>query len=600
MSEIGRIGVIFWSLLGGAVVAQRQPATDRAAAFRPMFTLEPLTQSFSGRPGDVLSFRMTATPRGSDTRLEILPVSIRQRHDGQMIPMFDGGDGSVEIITPTRVDATADRPVTIEGLIRIPRDRTVRTHSFGVVVRDRGVSRTTDTQTRNVAANLRFVTQYMARFDVTASGVRDEGARRMVISDLDVIAADGRPMITAELENPTSATRWVELRADLRPRGNRRTVGGAPDNRTVDAADPGLTDIPLSLWCNRRREADGENRVRILPRTTVRIGGFVPVAVPAGTYDADTSILDDGRKAVDHRQTVNVTPEAFPAQDVLIRTVGGVSIEPVQLALSNVRPSGPRSRDAGIDEPPTSRRLTVTLQNGADTEADIRLAILAGIDGEGSDGEGSDGEGSDGEGSDGGPSSTPPDLNADPKRIRVTPDAMTIPPGRRRRSTLSLRGTTRHAAHRYATLLIGIRQDDASGERIVRLPIMIHGTTPPPPSAELDPPELTFDPDTQTPLIAAAVSNTSSTHLPMVARVLMRSPAGVVTEIQGGFSRWLPPAHRDRILFRPPAALAPGQYQCRVELQVDGSIVASERVLSYDPTPPTTRTARRRQRSDHR
>ena len=577
--------MVFWLLLGGVVFAQRQPATDRAAAFRPMFTLEPLTQSFSGRPGDVLSFRMTATPRGSDTRLEILPVSIRQRHDGQMIPVFDGGDGSVEIITPTRVDATADRPVTIEGLIRIPRDRTVRTHSFGVVVRDRGVSRTTDTQTRNVAANLRFVTQYMARFDVTASGVRDEGARRMVVSDLDVIAVDGRPMITAELENSTSATRWVELRTDLRPRGSRRTVGDASDNRTVDAVDPGLTDIPLSLWCNRRREPDGDNRVRVLPRTTVRIGGFVPVAVPAGTYDADTNILDDGRKAVDHRQTVNVTPEAFPAQDVLIRTVGGVSIEPVQLTLSNVRPSGPRSRDAGIDDHPTSRRLTVTLQNGSDTEADIRLAILSGIDAEGSDG---------------GPSSTPPDLNADPNRIRVTPDAMTIPPGRRRRSTLSLRGTTRHAANRYATLLIGIRQDDARGERIVRLPIMIHGTTPPPPSAELDPPELTLDPDTQTPLIAAAVSNTSSTHLPMVARVLIRSPAGIVTEIQGGFSRWLPPTHRDRIHFRPPAALASGQYQCRVELQVEGSIVASERVLSYDPTPPKTRTARRRQRSDRR
>ena len=533
MSRPSPLVILLSLVVTSSLASAQNGVTPVRARYTTGFNIEPLVHQLVGRSGDVLQFSFTATSRRRDTNIELLPVTLEQRSGGQIDFQFSSAaDSMLTFVTPTRMPLSADNPVTIDGLITLPRRDARGSYLFGAIIRDLGVDAGNATEIESdSAASLKFVTQYLVRIEVEVSDVRDGRSRDVKIDNIRIEPFDGRPRLMADLTNPTGSPMRLTAGGSIRSQRSTRRI----------------RPFGLSMPINTNAQGQDRFNILVLPQTTIQIAGLLPSVIGSGDHDARIELSQDGRAISHFEQTLSVRADRFPSQRYLVGELeNGIAITPAQIELSRAR--GGR------------RRLSLTLENPTDAPADIRMAILPGYDAE----------------------PVSPEAGViDPAidnagDILLSPTTVNLPPGRSRTISMTLRSGGSPQPIQTATLMIGGRLRGDTGEYLRKLPIVVVDTDVAKPEVTLSPPRFVATADGLR--FEADVTHRSGGHLPLVARLLIRS-ADQNMELQGGFDRWLLPGRQVTLPFDLTSPLPPGNYELTCQLQVAGQTQSTTRKI---------------------
>lgn len=515
--------------------------------FDPRFRIEPLVQKLSGRMGDVLTFSFEATSKERPTRIEVIPVALKQLSNGQI--SFDETletSDQIQLVSPNRMTLSAGQTVPVEGLIQIPARDAASNGLFGILVRDLGENDLAPTN-RNVGAGaqVKFVTQYLVRLEVDVENARTENARRLVLSDVQVESRDGRPHLRARLSNPTGTPFILSASARFYSRYTRER----------------MRPFGLTMPCRANSEGADRYEIMILPHSEIDLVEFVPSAVTSGRYQIDLD-LNRGDSTVKH-EVIDLVIDAntYPAQTVMIAELDNrLTISPAQIELSQIRGG--------------NRRISLNLRNPTDRAAKIQLNVIPGVDIPGVD----QTVAPDASVDQAGDANRPPGaFDANAKDIIVQPSTLTLSPGRSRKVSVTLRSAKSTEPVQLATLDVQTRLDGRPETIKRRLPIAIVRGTGAIASAELS--QIRFSDGDDSPRFLVDVANLGNRHLPLIARLVITGQSGTRQEIQGGFSQWLLPGETSAIEFPLPESLAPDTYELRCEVQVAGEVESIRQII---------------------
>ncbi|HBE66990.1 MAG TPA: hypothetical protein DDW52_02470, partial [Planctomycetaceae bacterium] len=377
------------SSLSSISSAQRQVTVTQT--FEPAFRIEPLVHRLEGRRGDVLQFQFRVETKNKDADIEVGLVGLRQERSGQILHDESAVDESVvQLLTPGRYQIKRDKPHIIEGVVKIP-SGDAQFYSYGVLVKDFGKKRDRSSSfdadgNEQTQAGITFITQYVLRLDVEVNGARGQRSESLIIENGQLAVANGLPGVSALIRNPTDSAFEFELKTQIKR---------SPSDRSFK---------PLRMVMPVRQSMETEERyvARILPRSTIRMQEIVPQPLMSGDYSMEVSILADGRTRKKKSFTINANAADFPAQQSMIKYVGGdVYVSPARVELSQLRGG--------------QRRMSLELTNNSEKTQDIRLQALN-------------------------------ERGTPIPGLSVSPSELSLAPGRSRRLSVSLRRTREFTA----------------------------------------------------------------------------------------------------------------------------------------------------------
>jgi hypothetical protein len=517
--------------------------------YDPRFEIEPLVQKLQGRSGDVMAFSVQATSEAKPTRIEVLPVALKQIITGQVT--FDEqaeANDLIQLTSPRIVTLNPDKPEAIEGMISIPSSETASNYIFGVLIRDIGLeNEEQESPDDGAALEIKFVTQYLVRIEVAVTNVRTENARGLVLSNTMLESKDGRPFLRTQLRNPTNSPFVLNSAA------------------RVYSQYTGERMQPLGLTMPCRQSSEGAERYEIivLPNSTIELVEFLPSAVSSGRYKIDLDLKQNDSVVKHEVVDLMIDAKDFPAQAVMIAEMDNrISVSPAQVELSQIRGG--------------NRRISLTVKNPTENAAEIEIGVVSGY-------EASEENSGDG---------LPDGFDADTKDIIVQPAKLTLSPGRSRKISITLRSNQSTTPVQFATLDVRARLDGHAETINKRLPVAIIRDASGTVEAEVK--NLRFSKEGQQFIVD--VNSQGNRHLPLVSRLLIAGQSGLRHEIQGGFSRWLLPNRSTTIEFPIKDGLPPDTYELVCELQVNGRIVEERQIVEVGALVPQSALNGRTQR----
>lgn len=496
--------------------ANNRPGREVAVTetFEPSFSIEPLAIQVEGRPNEVVPFQFTIRSANRTANIEVKPIGLRQELSGQILHNDQASATEhIRMLSQSNLQLRQDEPAKIEGVIRIPQSD-ARHHSFGILVRDIGVATKNSTAlkpdgTPKTEANIQFVTQYVLRIDVQVVNVRGEQIQKLAFSSVEMVPADGRPRLQLLVENPTETTFEFEMRAKLR---------SSPSDRSMK---------PLRLAMPIRSDMESEQRFvgRILGNSKVRMQELLPEAIAGGDYEVDIELLSDDRVVKRSTVKVHVDAQDYPAQEVLIAQVGEFTqVSPSQVELSQLRGG--------------ARRVTVLLKNRSTKETNTIHLKAQTADG------------------------------LELSSISIQPDQITLAPNGSRKISMTLKGQPdAEQAAIYGNLSVQVKSGSKDFEESRKLPLAVLLKKSAHSSATMLP--LQWNGTGKHPAFETIVENTSTTHLPLNARLAIIDEAGRKISVPAGFGRWLMPGEKTKLAFRVDKPLLPGKYMLRCELALE-------------------------------
>jgi hypothetical protein len=351
---------------------------------------------------------------------------------------------------------------------------------------------------------VRFVTQYLLRLEVDVSNGRQENGKELRIESARFVEHEGLPFVEADVVNPTEAVVEFQLSCRLLQSNGKETI-------------PAF-GMALPVRASRQVPARYESTVFGLNR--VRLAAPVPQAVFPGEYRLELESISYRRKGGEASFPVIVRDGDFPAQrSTSVQVADALRITPAQIELSFGRGG--------------NRRLPLSIANNAIEPLDINVAARN-LDG------------------------TPADW------VLISPANLQLLPGRKRNILLAARAAGEPEQHRYGYLRVEV----GSAETVYAmhdLPLALLGRTEIPPNFQTG--SLRWEPDGERPAFVLPIRNQAAVHLPLNGRLTLTDPLGQITEISGGFDRWLLPGQRDEIRFPLHRWLPPGSYHAKVQLQ---------------------------------
>ena len=492
--------------------------------FEPAFAIEPLAHKIEGRAGDVIGFKFKIQSSNRPAKVEVAAIGLRQEMNGQILHVENSEKtDAIKLMTPSSMNLIANTPATIEGVVRMPKGD-AKYHSLGILVRDVGLAdeikpKFNPDGSQQTQAGIRFITQYVLRLDLEVTGVRGEYGNQLVVEDVKMTSFEGRPQLQAMVFNPSDTTFEFELRGQLR---------SSPSDRSMK---------PLRMVMPVRKPVQDETRYvgRILPKTRLRMEELLPEAIGGGNYEADMELLFGGK--VVNRKTLPLEINAldYPAQEVLIAEVDhGLQVSPAQIELSKVRGG--------------SRRITMLLKNNSRETKTIHLKAIGNNDLE---------------------------IGA----VLIQPNEVQLPAASSRKIALTLRtqpSDARAVEYGYVLVEAGSSERDYIVSR--QLPLAVILDDIPEPEISMSP--LQWDPSNPYPCFRTQLENTGQSHLALQSRLTITDESGRRTSIPGGFGRWLMPQSATTLDFRLEAALMPGQYKLRCEVQRQSEPLVLEQVFT--------------------
>lgn len=478
--------------------------------FAPSFQIEPLSHRMSGRTGDALPFTFDLNAE-FDGEIEVMPMGLRQELSGQILHDLDAKTADfVTLVTPTKLQLSANKAATIEGFVRLPKSD-AKHHSVGILVRDLGrdpgltPKRNADGSVATQAA-VKFMTQYVLRLDLDLESARGEGAQQLRLEPPRLISQDGRPRFQLVLSNPTDSTFEFEARARIR---------SSPSDRS---------NKPLRLTLPIRSDIEDESRYvcRILPQSKVRLEEFLPEAIASGMYEVDIEILVGDKAVVKKEFPLPVDAKEFPAQEVLIAQVGeDVQVSPAQIELSQIRGG--------------NRRVTVLLKNSGPHTKSVKVVPKS-------------------------------ESGLELGEISAQPGEVSLAPGASRKISLTLKGQPQASESiRFGYLHVESISTKSTDVEHRKLPLaMVLKKLP---SAELEIAPLVWDGSGEKVGFRTKISHSSVGHIPIDARLSILSESGYRDVVLGGFGKWAMPNSTFPIFFPVENPLSPGEYTLRCEVK---------------------------------
>ncbi|RLS58112.1 MAG: hypothetical protein DWH91_03245 [Planctomycetota bacterium] len=519
----------------GTTAKPAAPAAPRAGqnititeSVRPAFVIDPIVNRIETRPGRTIPVEFGITCESKPVKLEIQRVALTQDENGTIfantkVPPPE----ELEIQTPLAVELQPTEKFVIRGRVRVPNTQSTF-HTFGILVRDAGQltdpSNAPKSDTPRVG--IRFVTQYLLRCDITVQGIRSESAAKLKVSRAELIEVNGIPMAQVYVENPTAGPIEFGLRAQIRHSENS-------ENRPT-----------FPLWMPVRSNTEEPQKFigRILAGARIRMISPLNAAVFPGEYYMESSLVGDNRVLVKVGFPVIVQEGDFPAQGIAtVQAAPGLLVSPSQVELSLQRGG--------------SRTHVVQLENTGTAAVDVQL-VSESIDG------------------------IPADW------VVVRPDSVTLPPGTRRKVSLSFTGTTQVDNHRYSYLRL--KTQGAGADPLETTPVLVaalgRSTSSIP---ELTASPLTWDAREINPAFVVELKNSGTMHFPINGLLILGDEAARPYEVRGGFGKWVLPGGSESIRFKPPANLAPGHYTARLIIPTGEGKEPLEQRLELDLGNPT-------------
>ncbi|MCU0713393.1 MAG: hypothetical protein MUC43_15135 [Pirellula sp.] len=478
--------------------------------FAPSFQIEPLSHRLTGRMGDAIPFTFDLNAEFNG-EIEVMPMGLKQELSGQILHDLGAkAADDVTLLTPSKMQLSANKAATIEGVVRLPKSD-AKHHSIGILVRDLGrdpgltTKRAADGSIATQAA-VKFMTQYVLRIDLDVESARGEGGQQLRLEPPRLISQDGRPRFQMVLVNPTDSTFEFEARARIR---------SSPSDRS---------NKPLRLTLPIRSDIEDESRYvcRILPQSKVRLEEFLPEAIASGSYEVDVEILVGEKAVVKKEFPLPVDARDFPAQEVLIAQVGeDLQVSPAQIELSQIRGG--------------NRRVTVLLKNNGTSNKTVKVA----------------------------PKSA---SGLDLGEISAQPGEVSLAPGASRKISLTLKGQPQSAdSVRFGFLNIESTTGKSPDVESKKLPLaMVLKKMPP---AELEVAPLVWDGSGERVGFRTKISHSSIGHIPIDARLSILSESGYRAVVLSGFGKWAMPNTAFPIFFPIENQLRPGEYTLRCEVK---------------------------------
>lgn len=513
--------------LGSSLFAQNRVTIDNT--FEPSFTVEPLVQRIEGRQGDVLQFQFRVSTQKPTAKIEVSLVGLKQNISGQ-ITHADGAydSDSIQLINPGLHTIAKGNVFSIDGILRIPNSDT-KFFSFGVLVKDLGEqrdrgSRFDENGKELTQAGINFVTQYVLRVDVEVRGARGENIRELQIEQGAVSTFRGLPLVSALINNPTDSTFEFEVKAQLKR---------SPTDRSME-------EMRLVMPIRQSLLTDERFVGRILPHSKIRMQEILYAPLINGEYEIDCEVLANSRKVISESFPVPINLNDFPAQQLMIKHVGGdVYMTPTQVELSQLRGG--------------NRRVMLELQNNSDQTKTIYLACRdsAGIEMSG---------------------------------LKLQPNSLTLQPGRKRRVSLSLvnseslRAGAMNDAVEYGELLVASRDSIQNTIATGSTPLAVM-------FSEIEAPEITLGEAVwwqgkDQPSFRCSVENAGLRHVVLDAELRIEAESsGSRFAIPAGFGRWLLPGESTALEFRLPGPLPPGNYLLTTELRTGQTPIIKKQMI---------------------
>ncbi|MCA9192128.1 MAG: hypothetical protein KDB03_10210 [Planctomycetales bacterium] len=505
--------------------------------FEPAFHIEPLVNRIKAKQGDVVQFQFEVMSVDKDSDIEVLLVGLRQEQTGQVYhdeALVDSDE--IRLISAGRAAVARDVPYLIEGIIRVPSGE-AKFHSYGILVRDFGTSRsrqpTFDPSGKELTtAGINFITQYLLRVDLEIQNARGDNVKELVLESGSVVAAMGKPQIVTVIRNPTASTFEFQIQAQLKR---------SPTDRSFQSAS-------LVMPIRMTTESDERFVGRLLPYSSVFMQQLMSEPVLTGDYQLEVKLQSEGRVIQQKSFAVAVDSADFPAQETQLKQVGsGLYISPTAIEISQARGG--------------TRRISVELMNQSDKPRVIDLSAISSR-------------------------GTPFDV------VQISPDKLTLAPGRSRKISLSLkRNSDRDQAIEYGQLLVSSQDPNQSYDEKSELPLAVTFAEPDPPVVDME--ALRWVGTGKYPSFRAKVTNTGGSHLVLEARLLVIPERGERLELPAGYGQWLMPGESLDLDFRLARPLTPGNYRLICELQNNGvPIIRSETIEVTDFDAASTTASR--------
>jgi hypothetical protein len=479
-------------------------------SFEPAFSIEPLSRKLVGRPGDVMPFEFKIESTKDSSNIEVVPIGLRQEISGQILHDESAKQADMlRLTTPTKMSLEANRPVMIQGVVRIP-SGDAKHYSLGILVRDTGKGDQLQPQfnpdgSRKTQAAITFMTQYVLRLDLTVEGARGEQGRELDIVDTKLVPSEGRPRLQTMVRNPTDTAFEFEIRSRLR---------SSPSDRS-------FKQLRMVMPVRASIEDEGRYIGRILPKSQVRLEELLPEAIASGNYEAEVELVVDGRVIKQKVLPMEVDARDYPAQEVLIAQVGSdLLVSPAQVELSQLRGG--------------NRRLTMLLQNKSKSAKTISLKAVG--------------------------------SNKLPiESVLIQPDSVSLPAGGSRKLAVTLKGIAGSDRQSdYGQIVVDCQTEGRDYHETRDLPLAVLVKKGKGPDISMSP--IAWDPFGNYPAFRATLRNEGDTHLPLQGRLTIGDESGRRWSSPGGFGKWILPGQSAVIEFRLDNPLNPGDYQVRCEI----------------------------------
>ena len=479
---------------------RRGPVVTSERPFKPTFLIQPLVQRKESPRGRVVEFEYEIESNLKSTRLEISTVGMKQEENGVILP--DPGvvaSSEALLLTPKNITLAKGGKHVARCRVTVPRNNNPFL-AYGVLVKQLpdaelgGVDEGTQ-------VGIQFLSQYLLRAEVDVIGARGDSVGRMDIESGQLVAENGSALITVFLNNPTPTAMEFQVRTELKSVDNGKRYRSklfVPSRRNVD--------IP------ERYDA------RILPKTRLRMEGFLPTAVFPGEYELTVELLFKGR--VLKRQTFPVTIQSgdFPAQDAtIVQVAKDIGISPSSLELS-LRPGGRRIQ-------------SVTIENNSqqDIVATLKAKNFVGELGD---------------------------------WINFRPAEIELSPGQKRKVLVTLGRKRDFSEHSYAFATVEVRPSvgEAIGEQDIPIGLLTRSESEP----ELKFGGLEWQPKPRG--FVFPVKNEGARHAALQAQMVLRDAFGRQLTFNGGYGAWLLPGKENRLTFAMPQMPPPGDYEMTVTM----------------------------------
>lgn len=474
----------------------RRPQTVTSEQqFKPTFLIQPLVQIKESPRGRSVEFEYEIESNLKPTRLELRTIGMKQEENGVILPDPDtAASNDARLLTASSVSLKKGDKHLAKCRVQVPRNNNPFL-AYGILVKQLP-SEDRRSEAEGTQVGIQFLSQYLLRAEVDVIGARGDSIARMDIPAGGLVAENGSAVVTVFVNNPTETAMQFQARTILESKKSGKKYRS-------------------QLWMPCRRTVDEPDRydARVLPKTRLRMEGFLPSAVFPGDYDLKVELLYKGRVMKRAEFPVTIRSGDFPAQDArIVRVASDIGISPSSLELS-LRSGGRRIQ-------------SVTIENNSQQKV---IATLT----------------------------STPHTGDLAEWINFRPSELELAPGQKRKVLVTLGRKRDFPEHAYAFARVEVRPSvgKAIGSQDIPIALLTKSESEP----ELEFGALQWQPSPRG--FVFPIRNNGFRHAALQAEMRLRDAFGRQLAFQGGYGQWLLPEGESQLKFAMPQMPPPGDYE---------------------------------------